>query len=167
MHHATNAIALMMECTFWQMVPCLPTTQQKDRAPLFTCICRIINNPEVFRPLGHSNATPSFDAELEILTNGVAIQYRESLAILFTLLTKKKKRNKMSWLFQLGLEGKKIGLAWMKPLVNLLTLVGIHWRSQSSVSSDKPAFYFEVPWNGQERRVITFGIPIYEGKHYL
>lgn len=91
MHHATNAIALMTECTFWQMVPCLPTTQQKDRAPLFTCICRIINNPEVFRPLGHSNATPSFDAELEILTNGVAIQYRESLAILFTLLTKKKK----------------------------------------------------------------------------
>ena len=91
MHHATNAIALMMECTFWQMVPCLPTTQQKDRAPLFICICRIINNPEVFRPLGHSNATPSFDAELEILTNGVAIQYRESLAISFTLLTKKKK----------------------------------------------------------------------------
>lgn len=167
MHHATNAIALMMECTFWQMVPCLPTTQQKDCAPLFTCICRIINIREVFRPLGHSNATPSFDAELEILTNGVAIQYRESLAILFTLLTKKKKRNKMSWLFQLGLEEKKIGLAWMKPLVNLLTLVRIHWRSQSSVSSDKPAFYFEVPWNGQERRVITFGIPIYEGKHYL
>lgn len=90
------------------MVPCLPTTQQKDRAPLFICICRIINNPEVFRPLGHSNATPSFDAELEILTNGVAIQYRESLAISFTLLTKKKKEIRCRDYFNWDLKKKKL-----------------------------------------------------------